>query len=141
VTTNPLNELPGYLLRRASAWTMGALAKRLEEIELTPTEASVLVVIGSNPGITQSEIGRMLGIVSANMTPLVSGLEERDLLKRLPIDKRSYALRTTRRGTQTADRAFALMQRQEDALIEAVPAKNRAAFLQTLRDITSSLDD
>lgn len=120
---------------------MGALAKRLEEIELTPTEASVLVVIGSNPGITQSEIGRMLGIVSANMTPLVGGLEERDFLKRLPIDKRSFGLRTTRRGGQIADRAYALMQAQEDALIEAVPAKNRAAFLQTLRDITSSLDD
>jgi DNA-binding MarR family transcriptional regulator len=120
---------------------MGALAKRLESVELTPTEASVLVVIGSNPGITQSEIGRMLGIVSANMTPLVSGLEERELVKRLPIDKRSFGLRATRRGAQTADRAFAMMQEQEEALIQSVPAKNRATFLQTLRDIASSLDE
>lgn len=141
MATNPLNEFPGYLLRRASAWTMAALAKRLEQLELTPTEASVLVVIGANPGITQSEIGRMLGIVSANMTPLVGGLEQRELVKRLPIDKRSFGLRTTRRGAQVSERALAAMQEQEDALIEAVPAKNRAAFLQSLRDIAPTLDE
>jgi len=141
VATNPLTQLPGYLLRRASAWTMAALAKRLEEFELTPTEASVLVVIASNPGIIQSEIGRMLGIMSANMTPLVGRLEQRELVKRLPVDKRSFGLRTTRRGAAIADRAFTAMQEQEDALIESVPAKNRATFLQTLQDITSTLDE
>jgi DNA-binding MarR family transcriptional regulator len=141
VTTNPLKDLPGYLLRRASAWTMAELAKRLEELELTPTEASVLVVIASNPGVIQREIGQMLGIVSANMTPLVSRLEERDLIKRLPVDKRSFGLRTTRRGVTIAERAYAAMQAQEDALIDAVAAKNRSAFLQTLQDIASVIDE
>ena len=141
MTSNPLKDLPGYLLRRASAWTMAELARRLEELELTPTEASVLVVISSNPGIIQREIGQMLGIVSANMTPLVSRLEERELIKRLPVDKRSFGLRTTRRGATIADRAYAAMQAQENALIESVAAKNRAAFLQTLQDITSALDE
>jgi DNA-binding MarR family transcriptional regulator len=141
VTTNPLNDLPGYLLRRASAWTMAALAKRLEEFELTPTEGSVLVIIASNPGIIQREIGQMLGIASANMTPLVSRLEERELIKRLPVDKRSFGLRTTRRGATIAERAYAAMQAQEAALIESVNAKNRTAFLQTLQDIASAIDE
>lgn len=141
MTTNPLKDLPGYLLRRASAWTMAALAKRLEEFDLTPTEASVLVVIASNPGIIQREIGRMLGIMSANMTPLVSRLEERELVKRLPVDKRSFGLRTTRRGVAVAERAYAAMQGQEDALMESVAAKNRTAFLKTLHDITSAMDE
>jgi DNA-binding MarR family transcriptional regulator len=141
VTTNPLNDLPGYLLRRASAWTMAALAKRLEEFELTPTEGSVLVIIASNPGIIQREIGQMLGIASANMTPLVSRLEVRELIKRLPDDKRSFGLRTTRRGATIAERAYAAMQAQETALIEAVNAQNRTAFLQTLQDIASVIDE
>jgi DNA-binding MarR family transcriptional regulator len=141
VATNPLTQLPGYLLRRASASTMGALAKRLEEFELTPSEASVLVVIGENPGIIQSEIGRMLGIVSANMTPLVSRLEERELVKRLPVDRRSFGLRTTRRGAQIAQRAYTAMQDQEAALIESVSAKHRAAFLQALSELNKALDD
>jgi DNA-binding MarR family transcriptional regulator len=141
VTTNPLKDLPGYLLRRASAWTMAELAKRLEELELTPTEASVLVVISSNPGVIQREIGQMLGIVSANMTPLVSRLEERELIKRLPVDKRSFGLRTTRRGATIADRAYAAMQAQEDALMDAITAKDRSAFLQTLQDIASVIDE
>jgi DNA-binding MarR family transcriptional regulator len=141
VTINPLRDLPGYLLRRASAWTMAELARRLEELELTPTEASVLVIIASNPGIIQREIGQMLGIVSANMTPLVSRLEERDLIKRLPVDKRSFGLRTNRRGATIAERAYAAMQAQEDTLIESVAVKNRTAFLQTLQDITSAIDE
>lgn len=120
---------------------MGALAKRLEEFELTPSEASVLVVIGENPGIIQSEIGRMLGIVSANMTPLVSRLEERELVKRLPVDRRSFGLRTTRRGAQIAQRAYTAMQDQEAALIESVSAKHRAAFLQALSELNKALDD
>lgn len=141
MTTNPLNDLPGYLLRRASAWTMAKLARRLEEVDLTPTEASVLVVIGTNPGIIQRELGQMLGIVSANMTPLVSRLEERELIKRLPVDKRSFGLRTTRRGATIAERAYSAMQAQENALMESVAAKNRTAFLQTLQDITSAIDE
>jgi DNA-binding MarR family transcriptional regulator len=120
---------------------MAALAKRLEEFELTPTEGSVLVIIASNPGIIQREIGQMLGIASANMTPLVSRLEERELIKRLPVDKRSFGLRTTRRGATIAERAYAAMQAQEAALIEAVNAKNRTAFLQTLQDIASAIDE
>jgi DNA-binding MarR family transcriptional regulator len=141
VTKNPLKDLPGYLLRRASAWTMAELAKRLEELELTPTEASVLVVIASNPGIIQREIGQMLGIVSANMTPLVSRLEDRELIRRLPVDKRSFGLRTTRRGGAIADRAYAAMQAQETTLIDSVAPKNRTAFLQTLQDIASAIDE
>lgn len=140
MTTNPLSTFPGYLLRRASAWTMAALARRLEDLELTPTEASVLVVIGANPGVSQTEIGRMLGIVSANMTPLVGRLEQRKLVKRLPIDRRSFGLRTTHRGAQASERAIAAMHEQEDALIASVPARKRAAFVATLRDITASLD-
>lgn len=141
MATNPLKQLPGYLLRRASAATMGALAKRLEEIELTPSEASVLLIIRENPEIIQSEIGRMLGIVSANMTPLVARLEEREFVKRMPIDRRSFGLKTTRRGAQAAERAFAAMQEQEALLIEAVPAKHRAAFLQALNDLNAALED
>jgi DNA-binding MarR family transcriptional regulator len=120
---------------------MAELARRLEELELTPTEASVLVVIASNPGVIQREIGQMLGIVSANMTPLVSRLEERELIKRLPVDKRSFGLRTTRRGGAIAERAYSAMQAQEDALIATIASKNRVAFLQTLQDITSAIDE
>ena len=64
---NPLNHHFGYQLRRASALMMADLAKSLEHFDLRTAEASILILIGANPEITQGEIGRILGIQRANM--------------------------------------------------------------------------
>src|SRR5882762_7651694 len=95
---DPLRDFPGYALRRASVATMQTLARRLTELDLRPTETSVLLVIESNPNITQSEIGRMLDIAGANMAPLISRLEKRELVQRQPVDGRSHGLALTSRG-------------------------------------------
>ena len=79
---DPLKDYPGYALRRASAASMARLAQRLEPLGLRPAEATVLMVIGANPGITQSEVGRLLEIASANMAPLTSRLGRRGLIVR-----------------------------------------------------------
>jgi DNA-binding MarR family transcriptional regulator len=64
---DPLKNYPGYSLRRASAGNMAKLARRFAAIDLRPTEATVLMVIDSNPSISQSEIGKMLDIARANI--------------------------------------------------------------------------
>src|SRR6185437_16592952 len=53
---DPLKGLPGYALRRVSAAFMAELASRLAVLDLRPAEATVLLVIGVNPGITQSDV-------------------------------------------------------------------------------------
>ena len=62
---DPLEDYPGYSLRRASAVNMAKLARRFAAIDLRPTEATVLMVIDANPNISQSEIGKMLDIARA----------------------------------------------------------------------------
>ena len=57
-----------------------------------PSEASVLLVIEANPNISQSEIGRMLEIAGANMAPLISRLQKRELIERQSVDGRSHGL-------------------------------------------------
>lgn len=89
---NPLEERLGYQLRRASNAMMTELAGRLETLNLRIVEASVLVLIKANPAITQTEIGRSLGIQRANMVPLIAGLMERGLVNRQAADGRSHAL-------------------------------------------------
>ena len=95
---DPLEDYPGYALRRASAATMARLARRFAALDLRAAEASVLMVIDANPNITQSEIGRLLDIASANMAPLVSRLADRELVERQPVDGRSHGLALTRYG-------------------------------------------
>ncbi|HKX55834.1 MAG TPA: helix-turn-helix domain-containing protein, partial [Xanthomonadales bacterium] len=96
MANDPLENYPGYSLRRASAAAMARLARRFAKLDLRPTDASVLMVIDANPNITQSEISRMLDIASANMAPLVSRLADRGLVERLPVDGRSHGLALTR---------------------------------------------
>jgi DNA-binding MarR family transcriptional regulator len=129
---DPLKNLSGYALRRASAAAMQTLSRHLTQLDLRPAEASVLMVIESNPNISQSEIGRMLDIAGANMAPLVSRLEKRELVDRQPVDGRSHGLQLTAAGRALTLRAKKAMKSQEEDLMARIPATDRAAFLAAL---------
>jgi len=135
---DPLEDYPGYSLKRASAVNMAKLARRFAAIDLRPTEASVLMVIDANPNISQSEIGKMLDIASANMAPLVSGLADRKLVERQPIDGRSYGLVLTDSGTSITIKAKRAVAIHEEELLARIPATQRKAVVAALRKLWSA---
>jgi DNA-binding MarR family transcriptional regulator len=110
----------GYQLRRASSAVMSDFAQALAPLELRPSDASVLLLIASNPRATQSEIGRVLGIKRANMAPLVAALEKRELVERAPVDGRSQGLTLTAAGAEVA------------AVVRSVVEANDAKFFGRL---------
>jgi DNA-binding MarR family transcriptional regulator len=130
---DPLNNYPGYLLRRASAIAMGNLAKRLKALDLSPTEATVLNVIDANPNASQSDIGRLLDIASANMAPLASRLAERDLIERRPVDKRSHGLVLTGAGRKMMAKIKKSFAEHEADLLARIPKAQREYFFSSLR--------
>ncbi len=132
---DPLAGNFGYQLRRASVQMMAGLAAALEETGLRVTEASVLLVIHANPGASQSDIGRLLGIRRANMAPLAGTLELRGLIARAPVDGRSHALRTTDAGAALAERAKAITLRHEARLTEGLDRAAAAIVLAHLRGL------
>lgn len=134
---DPLRDLPGYLLRRVSVDLMTKLAARLATLDLRPAEATVLMVIGANPGVTQSEIGRLLDIATANMTPLAARLAGRELLVRERVDGRSHGLKLSESGRRLTQRARHIMEAFEAEQLERIPASQRAAFVSALRTLAS----
>jgi DNA-binding MarR family transcriptional regulator len=138
---DPLKNFPGYALRRASAASMAKLSRELSSIKLRPSEATVLLVIESNPEITQSEIGQALDIAGANMAPLVGRLAEREVIERRPVDGRSQGLRLTDSGRALAQRAKRIMQTHEDELLGKIPRSQRALFLECLRSLWSGEEE
>lgn len=134
---DPLEDLPGYALRRASAAVMAKLAARLAALHLRPSEASVLLVIQANPGITQSEIGRLLDIARANMAPLTARLAARDLIVRESAGGRSHGLTLSDIGRRRARKAQRIVAELESELMDRVPLAQRAAFLRTLKALFS----
>jgi DNA-binding MarR family transcriptional regulator len=100
---SPLDALLGYRLRRASMAMMGDLAETLRPFGLSIGEASLLILVGANPGCRQSDVGRALEIKRANLTPLISRMKSRDLVADAPIDGRSLSLDLTEAGRALRD--------------------------------------
>lgn len=138
---DPVKGLPGYALRRVSVAFMSRLAARLARLDLRPAEATVLLVIQENPGVKQSEIGRLLGVVSANMAPLVARLADRDLIIRQAVDGRSQGLTLSEAGRRIAQKARGVMDDLEADLLSHIPKADCAAFVRVLHTLANQKDD
>jgi DNA-binding MarR family transcriptional regulator len=129
---DPLPGFPGYALRRAANATAAELATRLAPMELRQSDVSALILIGENPGVTASAIGRALDIQRANMVPLLKRLEDAGLIDREPIDKKSRGLELTAPGRERLAEARAVVEQFERELIERVAPEHRAHLLPAL---------
>lgn len=122
IVSDPLVNLPGYLLRRASAAALVELNQRLAMFGLHHTDVSLLLLIQANPGITQSEAGRILGIQRANMVSFVNRLQKPGWIERKPVDGRSQGLLLSAVGIRITERAGRLIEDFEVQLLARVPA-------------------
>lgn len=133
IMQDPLSALPGYLLRRASASALADLNQRLADIDINHTDVSLLILIGANPGVTQSDAARMLGIQRANMVGLIARIEGRGWLLRQRVDGRSQALSLSPAGDLMLKRTWAIVHAFEASLVDRVPAELRPHLMPILR--------
>ena len=129
---DPLPQFPGYALRRAANATAAELSGRLAQLGLRQADASALILIGENPGITSSAIGRALDIQRANMVPLLKRLEDAGLIERAPIDGKSRGLNLTEPGRVRLAEARGIVDAFEAELLARIPPEHRAHLLPAL---------
>src|SRR5882672_4443418 len=101
-----LDELLGYRLRRAQVAMFIAFHEATKGLNITPPRFTALVVIGANPGISQTILGNVLGIARSGAMLLTDWFEDRGLVERrhLPSDGRAWGLHLTRKGEQLVER-------------------------------------
>jgi DNA-binding MarR family transcriptional regulator len=101
-----LDELLGYSLRRAQVAMFVAFHEATRGMHITPPRFTALVVIGANPGLSQSVLGSVLGIARSGAMMLTDWFEERGLVERRhrPDDGRAWGLYLTRRGERLVQR-------------------------------------
>jgi DNA-binding MarR family transcriptional regulator len=132
---DPLADLLGYQLRRASQTLMAGLTKDLSALSLSVVEVSVLLVIKAHPGITQSEIGRLLDVRRANMVPLTAKLFARRLLTKESASGRAILLTLTTHGEEVVRAARRHIARHEARILPELGTAERrqlAAWLATI---------
>ena len=97
-----LDELLGYSLRRAQVAMFVAFHEATRGMDITPPRFTALVIIGANPGLSQSVLGSVLGIARSGAMLLTDRFEAGGLVerRRRPNDGRAWGLHLTRRGEQ-----------------------------------------
>ena len=105
-----LDELLGYSLRRAQVAMFIAFHEATRGLHITPPRFTALVMIGANPGMSQTALGNVLGIARSGAMALADWFEERGLVERRhrPDDNRAWGLYLTARG----ERQVARMKRR-----------------------------
>jgi DNA-binding MarR family transcriptional regulator len=90
----------GFLLRLAHLDSFSRFFSAAALTESQLTEATLLHLLGLNPGIRQGVLARQLRIKRAHMTKIIQGLEGRGLvaLSVPPEDRRSVTLTLTEAG-------------------------------------------
>lgn len=132
-----LDALFGYQLRRASAVMMADLTERLAPSGLTVVEASLLWLVETRSGATQSEIGRTLGVQRANMVPLITKLSGRGLIKKTRVDGRSQGLSLTEAGRSQMEMVKAIIAAHEEKFSACLAGMDRSKLFAMLRSIRS----
>lgn len=95
-----LDEHLGYVLRRAQLAGFEAFHQATAGVDITPARYTALVIVGANPGLSQSALGAALGTARSGAMTLTDWMEKRGWVERRnrPEDGRSWGLYLTRRG-------------------------------------------
>ena len=138
----PLADWVGFHLRMAQVASFQAFVRAAHTVDLSPGRFAVLVLIGENPGISQTELSRANGSDKSTLTPVLEDLVRRGLVDRArtPRDRRAYRLALTAAGDAMRRDLGACALRHEQALDHIIGARDRAKFLHILRRIAAELE-
>jgi DNA-binding MarR family transcriptional regulator len=132
-----LDEHFGYVLRRAQLAGFEAFHRATAGVDISPARYTALVIVGANPGLTQSALGAALGTARSGAMMVADWMEKRGLVERRhrPEDARAWGLYLTRRG-ETRLRNLKRRVRANDA---AFAARLSAAERATLKKLLGKL--
>jgi DNA-binding MarR family transcriptional regulator len=99
------------------------------------------MLIGRNPGISQTALSRANGRDKSSLTPVLNDLARRKLIKRMRAkdDRRSYRLALTPAGEELLAKLTVCAARHELLLDEVLGPGDRARFLQVLKRLVAEL--
>jgi DNA-binding MarR family transcriptional regulator len=127
-----------FLLAQIGAHAAAKFAERLAPLGLAPQHAGALRLIASSDGLSQRQLGEMLGALPSRVVALVDDLERRGLVERQddPGDRRSYALRLTDKGQQAFRAIRRIAREHEEAICAGLNVQEREQ-LKTLLERVS----
>ncbi len=133
-----LPELLGYHLRRTQLAVFADFERAMSGLDLTPGQFGVLARIAANPGLTQSALGRAIGLERSTVVSVIDRLERRKLVVRGEAqgDRRANALVLSEDGQQLlrdATRRVRVHERRIARNLAPSEVKSLVALLRKMR--------
>ena len=135
-----LAEAPSHLMRRCEQFYADLFARESGACDLTRSQFTVLAALEHNDGVSQTALVEMTGIDRSTLAEMVRRMLERNLLtrKRTESDLRANAVAITPGGRKALRAARTAADRAEKALLEPLPAAERARFVKYLAAIAAA---
>ncbi|RIK95395.1 MAG: MarR family transcriptional regulator [Proteobacteria bacterium] len=132
-----LEDLVGYHVRKAQAIIFDDFMRAMAPERLSPGQFGVLVMISANQGMNQSTLAKALGIERSTMVAVITGLEKRGLIKRLPLatDRRANILALTPKGDLLLDKVKAKVRAHENKVTARLTADETQTLVSLLQKI------
>jgi DNA-binding MarR family transcriptional regulator len=129
-----LPRLVGYQLRLAQLAVFRDFDRATAELGLTPGRFGMLVLIEANPGVTQSELARAVGLDRSTMVALLDQLEARRLVaRRRGEDRRTNGLWLTAAGARLLGKMKRRVAAHEARVAARFTPAEHARLLDALR--------
>jgi DNA-binding MarR family transcriptional regulator len=137
----PLADWVGFNLRMAQAASFQAFSHMAKEIGARPGRFATLMLIGRNPGISQTALSRADGRDKSSLTPVLNDLARRGLIsrRRTRDDQRAYRLALTPAGKRLLAELTRCARAHERRLDRIIGRRRRAEFLRVLKRIIAEV--
>jgi DNA-binding MarR family transcriptional regulator len=142
IKLGPLAEWIGFHLRLAQAASFQAFAREARNLDLPrPGWFATLLLIGENPGITQTRLSLANGCDKSTLTPVLRLLARRGLVRRVQAshDRRNFHLSLTEAGKKTLRDLLGCARRHERNIDRIIGKNERDIFLNVLRKLLARL--
>jgi DNA-binding MarR family transcriptional regulator len=131
-----------HLLHRAGQCAAEIFSSESRTGGLTPRQVAVMMVIGDEEGLNQTELVERTGIDRSTMADLVARLTRRGLVQRRRTreDARAYAIKLSPQGAKLLREAKPAAASADQRLLAWLPAGKRQDFLDALNLIVTAGD-
>ena len=108
--------------------------KRMEDMELNPSQAGILFILNSQGHLSQRELAQKIGITPPSMTVTLRKLEERGFIKKETDerDQRILRIRLSSAGKECIERLKSIMEDMEEILYRGFSVEERLLFWRLL---------
>lgn len=130
-----LQHLLGYHMAQADVPAKAAFYKYVgEPLKLRHVEFTILMLVKSNPGLTQKQLAQTLAVSAPNITILLDRLVDKGWIERLRSekDRRVQHIRLTADGAELAERSHQLSLGCEYEMLKHLSEGERIMLLELL---------